>query len=149
MKKNDTKHEMIKIAGKIINLTAVTLEGSKAIIKLGNGCSESFQIESGLRQGDALSPVLFNIVFEAALTNIDKRGDISTKLRQTFPYADDISVIARTRGALVETYTILKQDAEKYGLIINQERTKYMRNTKKEITRQDLVIDNMEFEHVS
>ena len=40
--------KMIKIPGKIINLTAVTLEGSRAKIKLGNGCSESFQIESEL-----------------------------------------------------------------------------------------------------
>ena len=56
--------KMIKIPGKIIDLTAVKLEGSGAKIKLGNG-----------RQGDTLSPTLFNIVLEAALTNIDKRGN--------------------------------------------------------------------------
>ena len=141
--------KMIKIPGKIINLTAVILEGSRAKVKLGNGCSESFQIESGLQQGDALFPMLFNIVLEAALTNIDKRDDISTKSRQTCAYADDVSISARTRGALAETFTILKRDAEKYGLIINQEKTKYMRKTRKVITQQDLLIDNMEFEHAS
>jgi hypothetical protein len=46
--------------------------------------------------------MLFNIVLEAVLINIDKRGNISTKMRQTCAYADDISIIARSRDALVE-----------------------------------------------
>jgi hypothetical protein len=52
--------KMLKIPEKIINLGAATLEGSRAKIKLSDGCSKSFEIESGLRQGDALSPMLFN-----------------------------------------------------------------------------------------
>jgi hypothetical protein len=54
--------------------------GSRAKMKLSDGCSESFDVESGLRQGDALPPMLFNIVLEAVLINIDKRGNISTKM---------------------------------------------------------------------
>jgi hypothetical protein len=46
--------------------------------------------------------MLFNIVLEAVLINIDKRGNISTKMWQTCAYADDISIIARSRDALVE-----------------------------------------------
>jgi hypothetical protein len=49
----------------------------------------------------------------------------------------------------LELHIVEKQDAEKFGLIINQGKTKYMRNTRKEIKRQDIVIDNMTFEHVS
>ena len=92
--------------------------------------------------------MLFSTVLQATLINIDKRGNISTKLRQTCAYTDEVSITARTGGALAETSTILRRDAEKYGLIINQEKTKYMRNTRKEVTRKDLLIDNMEFEHV-
>jgi hypothetical protein len=82
--------KMLKIPEKIINLVEATLEGCRGKIKL----SESFEIETGLRQGDALPTMLFNIVVEAALINIDKRGNISTKMRQTCAYADDISIIA-------------------------------------------------------
>jgi hypothetical protein len=64
-------------------------------------------------------------------------------------YADDISIIARSRDALVETFNTLRRDAKKFGLIINQGKTKYMRNARKEIKRQDIVIDNMTFEHAS
>ena len=82
----------VKIPEKIINLVEATLEGFRSKMKLSDGCSESFETETGLRQGDALSPMLFNIVLEAVLINIDKRGNISTKMRQICAYADDISV---------------------------------------------------------
>jgi hypothetical protein len=37
----------------------------------------------------------------------------------------------------------------KFGLIINQGKAKYMRNTRKETKRKEISIDNMTFEHVS
>ena len=82
--------KMLKIPEKIINLVEATLEGCRAEIKLSDGRSESFEIETGLRRGDALSAMLFNIVLEAVLINIDKRGNISTEMSQTCAYADDI-----------------------------------------------------------
>jgi hypothetical protein len=48
--------KMLKIPEKIINLVEATIEGSRAKIKLSDWCSESFHTETGLRQGDALSP---------------------------------------------------------------------------------------------
>jgi hypothetical protein len=107
--------KMLRIPENIINLVEATLEGSRAKIKLSDGCSESFEIESGLRQGDALSSMLFNIVLEAILLNIDKRGNISTKMRQTCAYADDISIIARSGDALVETFNTLRREAKNLG----------------------------------
>jgi hypothetical protein len=50
---------------------------------------------------------------EAVLINIDKRGNISTKMRQTCAYADDISITARSGDALVETFNSLTRDAKK------------------------------------
>jgi hypothetical protein len=72
--------KMLKTPEKIINLVEATLEGPRAKIKLSYGCSESFERETGLRQGDALSPMSFNIVLKAVLINTDKRGNISTKM---------------------------------------------------------------------
>jgi sorting nexin-29 len=97
--------KMLKIPEKLMHLVAATLERSRAKIKLCDGCSKNFEIESGLRQGDALSLMLFNIVLEVLLINIDKRGNISTKMRRTCAYADDISIIARSGDALVETFS--------------------------------------------
>jgi hypothetical protein len=112
--------KMLIIPEKIINLVEATSEGSRAKIKLSDECSESFDTETGLRQGGALSPMLFNIVLEAVLINIDKRGNISTKMRQTCAYADDISITAGSRDALVETFNTLRRDTKRFGLIISQ-----------------------------
>jgi hypothetical protein len=78
------------------------------------------------------------VQFEAVKINIDKTGNISTKMRQTCAYADDISIIARSRDALVETFNTLRRDAKKFGLKINQGKTKYMRNTRKEIKTRNI-----------
>jgi hypothetical protein len=39
--------------------------------------------------------------------------------------------MSRTKRSLEETYTVLKQEAEPLGLIINQNKTKYMKCTRK------------------
>jgi mannose/fructose/N-acetylgalactosamine-specific phosphotransferase system component IIB len=39
--------------------------------------------------------------------------------------------VSRTKRSLEETYTVLKQEAEALGLIINQNKTKYMKCTRK------------------
>jgi hypothetical protein len=57
--------------------------------------------------------MLFNIVLEAVLININKTGNISTKMRQPCAYADDISIIAPSRDALVETFKTLRRAAKK------------------------------------
>jgi hypothetical protein len=59
-------------------------------------------------------------------------------MRQTCAYTHDISIIARSRDALAETCSTLRRDAKQIGLVINQGKTKYMRNTRKQINRQDI-----------
>ena len=45
-------------------------------VRIGNDMSDSFEIRSGLKQGDALSPLLFNFALEYAILKIkeDKKG---------------------------------------------------------------------------
>ena len=47
---------------------------------------------------------------------------------QVCVYADDIVLVTRTKQALINTFQKLKQEAIKYGLVINQNETKYMRH---------------------
>ena len=60
--------------------------------------SESLHIRNGLRQGDALACILFNIALEKTIrdANINQRGNIFYKSVQILTYADDIDIISRS-----------------------------------------------------
>ena len=51
----------------------MTLTDSREVVEVCQGRTDIFNINSGLRQGDALSTVVFNLVLEAVLLNIFKR----------------------------------------------------------------------------
>jgi sorting nexin-29 len=56
-----------QIPKKLINLTKATLKRVWCRVKVNNGLSEPFKTRNGLRQGEALSCMLFNIAFEKAV----------------------------------------------------------------------------------
>jgi len=66
------------IPPKLVRLTKATMEGTTAKVKVQNELSESFHIQNGLRQGDALACILFNIALEKIIrdANIHQRGNI-------------------------------------------------------------------------
>ena len=60
-------------------------------------------------------------------------------------------LVTRTKQALIDTFQKLKQEAEKNGLTINQNKTKYMRHSRMQINGKDkeLEIEGMKTEEVS
>jgi hypothetical protein len=50
---------------KLIRLTAATLNTVLYCVKIQNDCSEYFETRQGLRQGDVLSQIIFNVVLES------------------------------------------------------------------------------------
>jgi len=83
---------------KLVRLTQAMMEGITAKCKIQNELSESFHIRNGLRQGDALACVLFDITLEKIIreANINQRGNIFYKSVQILAYADDIDIISRS-----------------------------------------------------
>jgi hypothetical protein len=89
-------------------------------------------------------------VLEAALLEIDLRGNISTRTKQLCAYADDVVIIARMQKALKETFITLQKEAEKLGLIVNTNKTKYMQLTRKtNLTKQAMEITGTSYEAVN
>jgi hypothetical protein len=80
----------------------------------------------GLRQGDVLSTLLFNVVLEVVVrrANLQTTGTIYNKETQLLAYADEIDIVGRSQSAARDTYLALEEEAAKVGLKINVQKTK-------------------------
>jgi hypothetical protein len=142
----------LSIPPRLVRLTQATIEGTTAKVKIQNELSESFRIRNGLRQGDALACILFNIALEKIIreANINQGGNIFYKSVQILAYADDTDIISRSPKLLQEAITALDRAARTMGLEINQAKTKYMIcGTKKKYVENVLKVNHVTFEQVS
>ncbi|XP_062717045.1 uncharacterized protein LOC134292171 [Aedes albopictus] len=114
--------------GKLTRLIKATMDGVQNCVRVSDELSSSFVSRRGLRQGDGLSCLLFNIALEGVMrrAGLNSRGTIFTKSGQFVCFADDMDIIARTFGTVAELYTRLKREAAKVGLVVNASKTKYM-----------------------
>jgi hypothetical protein len=83
------------VSDKIIKLITMALENVTAKFKIEGSMSDPFNIDSGVRQGDALSATLFNIALHETVKDTIKTGSIVNKSWQICAYADNLVIIAR------------------------------------------------------
>jgi hypothetical protein len=125
----------LKIPKKLIVLTRMTLTDTQNKISGDGRLSESFGGKIGVRQGDPLSTMPFNIILEAVFrqSGIHTQGIIYHRKQQVIAYADDVALITRSKKELEKASSKLEKAARGYGLRINEEKTKYL-VMKQEIT---------------
>jgi hypothetical protein len=113
---------------KLIRLTKARLTIVTCCVKIQNECSESFRTRQGLRQGDVLSTLFFNVLPEVIIrrANIQTTGTIYNKETQLLEFADDTDIVGRSQSAVRNAYLALEREAAKVGLKINEQKTKYM-----------------------
>ena len=90
--------------------------------------SEVFPIHCGLKQGDALSPLLFNFALEYAIRRLQENR-IWLKLNgkhQLFVYADEVNILRENLQIGRENTEIFIKASKDIGFEINSEKTKYM-----------------------
>ena len=118
-----------------------TLTNTKSKVKFMGDISDPFEIKTGVRQGDGLSPLLFNCVLEKVIhewrkQKIEYNVDQPIKLGRTnikvdcLAFADDLAILARDTATAQKQIEILKEIAGKVGLQISFEKTEYMTNMK-------------------
>lgn len=120
-------HEF-QIPRKLIAMMKCTLEGTKGRVVIGDWLSDMFDIEAGLKQGDGLSGVAFNIVLEWVVRQIggNWKGTLLNTSRQILGFADDVDVLGRAVLEIKEAFLQIDSAASKVGLKINETKTKYM-----------------------
>ena len=99
-----------------------------------------------MRQGDALSSVLFDLVLEAITWKMNITGHIGTKSTQIFAYADEVAILSRNKNALKDTLGNIESEARGRGLLKNENKTKYMEVTGTVVNGNHLQCGKYEFE---
>lgn len=135
---------------KLVALTKLTLSNVKSVVRIRGQLSLPFETEEGLRQGDPLATLLFNIVLEKAIrnTDVDTRGTIFMKSKQLLAYADDVDIVGRSIDAVKDTFTALKSGAAPLGLKVNESKTVYMVAPQQQNSPDHVTIDEERFEVV-
>ena len=135
-----------------MTMTSVTCQ-----VRVDGKLSGPFATTKGLRQGDALACLLFNLALERAIrdSGVETTGTIFYKSTQILAYADDIDIIGLRLSYVSEAYQGIEQAAENLGLQINEAKTKLMVATSADIPinnpnlrRRDVQIGERTFEVV-
>ena len=94
-----------------------------------------FPITRGVRQGDVLSPLLFNAALEASVAEWKRRlhtqgialtGEPAEERLTNIRYADDLLVFAKSMPEAIEMLDLLVQVLRESGLELNVEKTKLL-----------------------
>jgi len=129
--------EKLGVPAKITRMIRACVQYSKCMVQFNGQLSKAFMINTGLKQGDALSPMLFNIALEDVVRNVLISG-IGVKLQKSktiklIAYADDIVLLSESESDLHGMTETLVDESKQMGLTINEGKIKYKILSRKKI----------------
>jgi len=118
----------LDIPMKLVRLIKLCLTETYSRVWVGKNLSELFPIRNGLKQGDALSQLLFNFALEYAIRRVQVNQD-GLKLNgthQLLVYADNVNTLGGSVDTVKENAEALIVASKEIGLEVNADKTKYM-----------------------
>ncbi|BES87387.1 Reverse transcriptase (RNA-dependent DNA polymerase) [Nesidiocoris tenuis] len=122
-------HECLKALGAPQNFVQYVkrlYKGNTTTFQVGGKSSAPVRVRRGVRQGDPLSPLLFNLVVDTALREIP--GDIGFDIVEggrvnALAFADDVVLVASSKVGLEQALKSFSAQLSRCGLEINPKKS--------------------------
>jgi len=114
--------EKMNIHPKLRCLVKQTLTNTSFKVITKYGLTEEIKTTRGLKQGDPLSPTLFNIFINPILDYLNETGKgfrLWGKEIKVLAFADDIALISETKEGVVDMLDKLSECLDEFGMKIN------------------------------
>jgi len=119
------KKEKLPEDWKLVRLIKMSLTETYSRVRVGKNVSDRFPNRNGLKQGDALSPMLLNFALEYVIRRVQVNQD-DLKLsgtHQLLTYADDVNILGGSIHILKENAEALVAATRENGLEVNADKT--------------------------
>ena len=116
-----------RIPMKLVRLIKMCLNEMHSTVRVGKNLSDMFPTRNGLKQGDALWPLLFNFALEYAIrrVQVNQNGLQLNGTHQLLVYADDVNKLGGSVHIIKENSEALVVASKETGIEVNADKTKH------------------------
>jgi hypothetical protein len=135
---------------KLVRLIKMCLNETYSRVRIGKYLSDMFPITNGLKQGDALSLLLFNfaLIYSIRRVQVNKDGLKLNGTHKRLVYADDVNTLGGSVNIIKKNKEALIAASREIGLQVKADKTKYMVMSRDQNARgsQNINSDNSYYE---
>ena len=145
---------LFDIHGRLFNNLSSIYSISNSQLRLNGLLTGSFNVNSGVRQGDIMSPILFSMFLNDLATGIKDLNcgiEINDINLSILLYADDIVLIAPSESALQTMLNFVSEWCRKWHMAANTDKTQIIHFRKKSVaqTKYNFHLGSVSVEKVS
>jgi hypothetical protein len=140
---------------KLVRLIKMCLNETYNKIRVGTHFSDNYCFQNGLKQGDALAPLLFNLASEYALRKVqESQVGLGLKLNGTHELrvnVGDLNLVGDNIDTIRKNTETVIDASKEVGLEANPEKSKYMLLSRHQNARKNhnIITANRFFENVA